>query len=86
MKNNQKQFRASFFVIYLAEILVFNRDLNRSCLVYVFSLHFSVRKFLINLRRQFPVRKVFLVRKIFRTHVFARFAVFILCLKLVFRK
>ena len=39
--------------------LFFNRDLNRGCLVYMFSLRFSSSKFLINLRRQFRVRKMF---------------------------
>ena len=38
---------------------LFNRDLNRGCLFYVFSLHFSGNKFLINLWRQFRVRKIF---------------------------
>ena len=57
----------------------FNRDLNRSCLVYMFSLRFPGSKFLINLRRQFRVRKFF------RTQLFAGFEV-ILCLKLLFRK
>ena len=32
-------------------------DLNRGCLVYMFSLRFCRSKFLINLRRQFRVRK-----------------------------
>ena len=50
--------------------LLFNRDLNRGCLVYMFSLRFSGSKSLINLRRQFRVHKVF------RTHVFTGFAVF----------
>ena len=36
---------------------LFNRNLNRGCLVYMFSLRFSGSKFLINLRRQFRVRK-----------------------------
>ena len=38
---------------------LFNRNLNRGCLVYMFSLRFSGSKFLINLRRQFRVRKNF---------------------------
>ena len=42
-----------------------NRDLNHGCLVYIFSLRFSGSKFLINLRRQFCVRKIFRVHKIF---------------------
>ena len=33
--------------------------LNRGCLVYMFSLCFLGRKFLINLRRQFRMRKIF---------------------------
>ena len=51
----------------------FNRNLNRGCLVYMFSLRFSGGKFLINLRRQFRVRKIF------RTQVFAGFEVFSFC-------
>ena len=37
----------------------FNRDVNRGRLVYIFSLRFSGSKFLLNLRRQFHVRKNF---------------------------
>ena len=59
---------------------IFNRDLNGGCLVFMFSLHFSGSQFLINLQQQFRVRKIF------RTQVFTGFAVFILCLKLLFRK
>ena len=33
----------------------FNRDLNRGCLVYMFSLRYSGSKFLINLQRKFRV-------------------------------
>ena len=40
-------------------IQLFNRDLNRGCLVYMFSMRFSGSKFLINLWRQFRVRKNF---------------------------
>ena len=39
---------------------LFNRDINRGCLVYKFSLRFSGRNFLINLRRKIRVRKIFL--------------------------
>ena len=53
--------------------LFFNRDLNRGCLVYMFSLRFLGSKFLINLWRQFRVRKIF------RTQVFVGFAVFLFC-------
>ena len=60
-------------------MLLLNRDLNRGCLVYMFSLRFSGSKFLINLLWQFRVRKIF------RTQLFAGFEV-ILCLKLLFRK
>ena len=61
-------------------LCLFNRDLNRGCLVNMFSLHFSGSKFLIILRRQMHVRRIFLAQ------VFAGFAVFlILCLKLLFR-
>ena len=55
------------------QIQLFNLDLNRGCLVYMFSLRFSGSTFLINLRRQFPVRKIF------RTQVFVGFAVFSFC-------
>ena len=55
-------------------------DFYRGCLVYMFSLRFSGSNFLINLRRQFRVRKIF------RTQGFAGFTVFILCLKLLYRK
>ena len=48
----------------------FNRDLNRGWLAYMFSLRFSGSKFLINLLRQFRVRKIF------RTQSFVGFTVF----------
>ena len=54
--------------------LFFNRDLNRGCLVYMFSLRFLGSKFRINLWRQFRVRKIF------RTQVFVGFAVFLFCI------
>ena len=50
----------------------FNRDLNRGCLVYIFSLRFSESKFLINLRRQFRVRKIFFVYVKFFVHKILR--------------
>ena len=59
--------------LLLLLLILFNRDLNRGCLVYMFSLRFSGSKFLINLRRQFRVRKIF------RTQVFAGFTVFSFC-------
>ena len=59
--------------------LFFNRDLNRGCLVYMFSLRFSGSNFLINIRRQFRVRKIFRVCQIFCTQVFEGFAVFLFC-------
>ena len=55
------------------QFVLFNRDLNRGCLVYMFSLRFSGSKFLTNLRRQFGVRKIF------RTQGFAGFTVFSFC-------
>ena len=58
---------------YLNGILYYNRDSNRGCLVFMFSLRVSGNKFLINLRWQFRVRKIFC------TQVFARFAVFLFC-------
>ena len=50
-----------------------NRDLNRTCLVYMFSFRFSGSKFLTNLRWQFRVRKIF------RAQGFAGFTVFLFC-------
>ena len=43
----------------MRQIKLFNRNLNRGCLVYMFSLRFSGSKILINLRRQFRARKFF---------------------------
>ena len=60
-------------VLFVDDIHIFNRDLNRGCLVYMFSLRFSGSKILINLRRQFHVSKIF------RTQGFAGFAVFSFC-------
>ena len=56
---NTNNLNISFCVIRSVSIQSFNRDLYRGCLVYNFSLRFSGSKFLINLRRQFRVRKVF---------------------------
>ena len=64
--------------LLLLLLILFNRDLNRGCLVYMFSLRFSGSKFLINLW-QFHVSNF-----IFCTQVFA--GRFILRLKLLFRK
>ena len=61
--------------------LLFNRDLNRGCLVYMFSLRFSVNKFLIKLRRQFRVRYFFSY-----TSFWGICSLFILYLKLLLRK
>ena len=57
----------------------FNRDLNRGCLVCMFSLRFSGSKFLINLRRQFRIHIIFFVRKIFRTQVFTELTAVSFC-------
>ena len=54
------------------QTVFFNRDLNRGCLVYAFSLRFSGRKFWINLRRQFRVRKIFSCTYIFSNTRFLR--------------
>ena len=43
----------------ILQALFFNRDWNRDCVVDTFSFRFSGSKFLINLRRQFRVRKFF---------------------------
>ena len=53
----------------------FNRDLNCGSLIYIFSFRFSESNFLMNLRRQFCVRKIFSRRQL-RTQVFVGFAVF----------
>ena len=50
------------------------QDLNRGCLVYMFSLRFSGSKCLISLRRQFRVRNIFS-----GAYVFPAFAVFSFC-------
>ena len=72
--------RAVTFNQYIASLVLFNRDLNRGCLIYMFSLHFLENNFLVNLRRQFRLREFFRVRKIFRTQVFERFGVFSFCI------
>ena len=54
MLAKRKKFRIDIFIYFSyikLEIDLFNRDLNRGCLVYMFSLSFSGSKFLINLRR-----------------------------------
>ena len=53
----------------------FNRDLNCGSLIYIFSFRFSESNFLMNLRRQFCVRKIFSRRQL-RTQVFVGFSVF----------
>ena len=62
----------TMFAILVSSFL--NRDLNRGCLVYMFSLRFSGSKFLINSRRQFRVRKNLL--KHITSTVFAGFTAF----------
>ena len=72
------------FYLLLIVATLFNRDLNRGCLVFMFSLRFSRSKFLINYGGNFVYVKFFRVRKIFRTQVLAGFAVFSFkCLKLL---
>ena len=54
MLAKRKKFRIDIFIYFSykkLEIDLFNRDLNRGCLVYMFSLSFSGSLFLINLRR-----------------------------------
>ena len=63
-------------MVYTHFVLLFSHYVDRDCLAYMFSLSFSRSKFLINLRRQFRVRKFFYVRIC---------SLFILCLKLLFR-
>ena len=72
-----------FAIIWLVRLfqLLFNPDLNCGCLVYMFSLRFSESKCLINLRRQYHIRKTF-SRRHFHTQVFAGFAVFSFCVKI----
>ena len=77
--DNIKLDRALTFNQYIASLVLFNRDLNRGSLIYMFSLHFLENNFLVNLRRQFCLREFFRIRKIFRTQVFAGFAVFSFC-------
>ena len=60
--------------------MLFNRDLNGGCLVYMYSLRFSGSKFLTNLRLQFRVRKIF------RTQGFAGFTVFLFVFKIAISK
>ena len=67
-------------------MLLFNRDLNRGCLVYMFSLRFFGGKFLINLWRQFRVRESFRVRKNFRTQVLRDLQSFHFISKIIIRK
>ena len=65
----------------------FNRDLNRGFLFYMFSLRLSGSKFLINVRRQIRVRKMFFMYVKFFIHkVSGDLHLFILYLKLLFRK
>ena len=54
---------------------VFQSRLNRSCLVYIFSLRLSGSKFLINLRRQFRVRKIFVHKFLWDLHFVFSFCV-----------
>ena len=68
---------------------LFNHDLNSGCLVnsLFFFLRFSGSKFLINLRRQFHLRKIFSCTLNFSYTSFCGIcSLFILCLKLLFRK
>ena len=53
---------------YLIEL--FNRNLNSSCLVYMFSLHFSASKFLIKSRRQCPLK---MMKNVFLFHLKSSF-------------
>ena len=64
------------FLIFfcLMNLFLFSLDLNRGCLVYMFSLRFSGSKFLIKLRRQFRVCQIF------RAQNFGGFAVFPFCI------
>ena len=69
-----------FFLHFLFCFVFFNRDLNRGCLVYTFSLRFSGRKFLINSRWQFRVRKIFFkTATLYTSPVFAGFTAFSFC-------
>ena len=55
--------------VVFVPVFFLNGVLNRGCLVFMFSLHFSGSKLLINLRRQFRVRKI-CVREILFTQCF----------------
>ena len=52
-------FCIGFIGFILKDKSLFICDLNGGCMVYMFSLRFSGSKFLINLQRQFCVRKIF---------------------------
>ena len=67
------QFTANILLdsILKSNLSLFNRDLNRGCLVYMFSLRFPGSKCLINLHV-----KCFRVRKIFRAQGFLGFTIF----------
>ena len=58
IKNSVAPCVFNLFIVSLV-LVYFNRDVDRGCLVYIFSLRFSGSKFLINLRRQFRVRRTF---------------------------
>ena len=58
-KRNLKFYYKLIERVKLVNFFFFNRDLNRGWLAYMFSLRFSGSKFLINLLRQFRVRKNF---------------------------
>ena len=51
---------------------LFNRNGNRGCFVYIFSLRFSGSKFLMNLWQQFCARKTFFVYLNFFAYRFLR--------------
>ena len=70
-------FESNFFITFFCFSQIeltwgffYNRDLNCGRLVYMFSLRFSGSKFLINLRRQFRVRKFFCVYIKYFVHKF----------------
>ena len=55
IKKNYHSCIAGIFIM----IYFFNPNLNRGCLVYMFSLGFSGSKVLINLRQPFRIPKIF---------------------------
>ena len=72
---NSAFFFIDFFHMAHNQAKLFSHDLNHSCLVDLFSLHFSGSKFLTNFGSNFVHLKFVWVHKLFCTQVFVGFAV-----------